>query len=97
MVVGYGEGETYLGSDALALAPLTQKIAYLEEGDWVALTHDAFDACEAVVGEHMWNFADFQTVAGFARADGNKKGAFTRGRRPKAVAHELRRRWRSEG
>ncbi|MFM2021296.1 MAG: hypothetical protein RJB02_1004, partial [Pseudomonadota bacterium] len=35
LVVGYGDGETYLGSDALALAPLTQKIAYLEEGDWV--------------------------------------------------------------
>lgn len=38
LVVGYGEGETYLGSDALALAPLTQKIAYLEEGDWVVIT-----------------------------------------------------------
>ncbi|PZQ61243.1 MAG: glutamine--fructose-6-phosphate transaminase (isomerizing) [Sphingomonas taxi] len=36
LVVGYGDdGETYLGSDALALAPLTQRIAYLEEGDWV--------------------------------------------------------------
>jgi len=40
LVVGYGEGETYLGSDALALAPLTQKIAYLEEGDWVVVTTD---------------------------------------------------------
>ena len=40
LVVGYGEGETYLGSDALALAPLTQKIAYLEEGDWVVVTRD---------------------------------------------------------
>ena len=38
LVVGYGEGETYLGSDALALAPLTQRIAYLEEGDWVIVT-----------------------------------------------------------
>lgn len=38
LVVGYGDGETYLGSDALALAPLTQRIAYLEEGDWVVLT-----------------------------------------------------------
>ncbi len=37
LVVGYGEGETYLGSDALALAPLTQRIAYLEEGDWVVI------------------------------------------------------------
>jgi glucosamine--fructose-6-phosphate aminotransferase (isomerizing) len=34
LVVGYGEGENYLGSDALALAPLTQRIAYLDEGDW---------------------------------------------------------------
>lgn len=38
LVVGYGDGETYLGSDALALAPLTQRIAYLEEGDWVVIT-----------------------------------------------------------
>ena len=41
LVVGFGDGETYLGSDALALAPLTQKIAYLEEGDWVVITRDA--------------------------------------------------------
>jgi glucosamine--fructose-6-phosphate aminotransferase (isomerizing) len=40
LVVGYGEGETYLGSDALALAPLTQRIAYLEEGDWVVITRE---------------------------------------------------------
>jgi glucosamine--fructose-6-phosphate aminotransferase (isomerizing) len=40
LVVGYGEGETYLGSDALALAPLTQRICYLEEGDWVVITRD---------------------------------------------------------
>ncbi|EQB30110.1 glucosamine--fructose-6-phosphate aminotransferase [Sphingobium ummariense RL-3] len=40
LVVGYGEGETFLGSDALALAPLTQRISYLEEGDWVVITKD---------------------------------------------------------
>ena len=40
LVVGYGDGETYLGSDALALAPLTQRISYLEEGDWVVITGD---------------------------------------------------------
>jgi glucosamine--fructose-6-phosphate aminotransferase (isomerizing) len=41
LVVGYGEDdEVYLGSDALALAPLTQKIAYLEEGDWVVITRE---------------------------------------------------------
>lgn len=40
LVVGYGEDEMFLGSDALALAPLTQQIAYLEEGDWVTITRD---------------------------------------------------------
>ena len=40
LTVGYGEGENYLGSDALALAPLTQKIAYLEEGDWAVVERD---------------------------------------------------------
>jgi glucosamine--fructose-6-phosphate aminotransferase (isomerizing) len=39
LTVGYGEGENYLGSDALALAPLTQRIAYLEEGDWAVVRH----------------------------------------------------------
>ena len=38
LAVGYGEGEMYLGSDALALAPFTDEITYLEDGDWVTLT-----------------------------------------------------------
>ncbi|QPI75389.1 glutamine--fructose-6-phosphate transaminase (isomerizing) [Sphingobium sp. Cam5-1] len=40
LVVGIGEGETYLGSDALALASLTQRVVYLEEGDWVVCTRE---------------------------------------------------------
>ena len=40
LTVGYGEGENYLGSDALALAALTQKIAYLDEGDWAVVGRD---------------------------------------------------------
>ena len=49
LALGYGDGEMYLGSDAMALAPLTNRIAYLEEGDWVELyvnktiIHDAND------------------------------------------------------
>lgn len=39
LAVGFGNGEMFLGSDAFALAPLTQKIMYLEEGDRVVLTH----------------------------------------------------------
>ena len=47
LVVGWGEGEMYLGSDALAVGPFTQKISYLEEGDYVAVTRSGahmFDA-----------------------------------------------------
>ncbi len=40
LAVGYGEGEMYLGSDALALAPFTDRVVYLEEGDWVAVTRE---------------------------------------------------------
>ncbi|WEK00430.1 MAG: glutamine--fructose-6-phosphate transaminase (isomerizing) [Candidatus Sphingomonas phytovorans] len=40
LTVGYGDGENYLGSDALALAPLTQRIAYLEEGDWAVVKRE---------------------------------------------------------
>lgn len=41
LAVGYGDGEMYLGSDAMALAPLTNRICYLEEGDWVELSRGA--------------------------------------------------------
>ncbi|MCB5945373.1 glutamine--fructose-6-phosphate transaminase (isomerizing) [Acidocella sp. KAb 2-4] len=40
LAVGYGEAEMYLGSDALALAPLTREIAYLEDGDWVVVSRE---------------------------------------------------------
>ncbi|MGV3479648.1 MAG: glutamine--fructose-6-phosphate transaminase (isomerizing) [Sphingobium sp.] len=43
LTVGYGDGENYLGSDAHALAALTQRIAYLDEGDWVAITRSGVE------------------------------------------------------
>ena len=39
LAIGYGDGEMYLGSDAIALAPFTENISYLEDGDWAVLTH----------------------------------------------------------
>jgi glucosamine--fructose-6-phosphate aminotransferase (isomerizing) len=42
LAIGLGESEMFLGSDALALAPLTQKICYLEEGDWAELSRETF-------------------------------------------------------
>ncbi len=40
LAIGHGEGEMYLGSDAIALAPFTTAITYLDEGDWAVLTRD---------------------------------------------------------
>ena len=39
LAIGYGDGEMYLGSDAIALAPFTDTISYLEDGDWAVMTH----------------------------------------------------------
>jgi glucosamine--fructose-6-phosphate aminotransferase (isomerizing) len=47
LVVGHGDGEMFLGSDALAVGPFTNAITYLDEGDYVAIDHDRaliFDA-----------------------------------------------------
>ncbi|MBR0722558.1 glutamine--fructose-6-phosphate transaminase (isomerizing) [Bradyrhizobium manausense] len=52
LAVGYGAGENYLGSDAIALAPFAQGISYLEDGDWVVLSREKGvirDANDAVV------------------------------------------------
>jgi glucosamine--fructose-6-phosphate aminotransferase (isomerizing) len=40
LAVGFGEGEMFLGSDALALAPLTRRIAFLRDGDWTVVTRE---------------------------------------------------------
>jgi glucosamine--fructose-6-phosphate aminotransferase (isomerizing) len=39
LAVGHGNGEMYLGSDAIALAPFTDTITYLDDGDWAVMTH----------------------------------------------------------
>src|SRR3954453_4954300 len=52
LAIGYGEGEMYLGSDAIALGPFTDTIAYLEDGDWVVLTRNGatiYDKNDATV------------------------------------------------
>lgn len=56
-------------------------------------SNQILDQYEFVRGEHPWNFADFATIQGVMRVDGNKKGLLTRDRRPKLAAHYFRKRW----
>ena len=56
LAIGLGEDETYLGSDAMALAPLTDRLIYLEEGDWAVLTPggvEIFDAEDRPVSREV--------------------------------------------
>jgi glucosamine--fructose-6-phosphate aminotransferase (isomerizing) len=56
LAIGYGDGEMYLGSDAIALAPFTDTISYLEDGDCVVLTREVgviYDARGAVVNREV--------------------------------------------
>ena len=86
---------TEYGADTMSGLHTTDASIWSEEYQVALLEtyHRVFDRTEAVIGEHVWNFADFATGPSFMRVDGNKKGVFTRDRRPKMAAHDLRRRW----
>jgi len=88
---------TEYGADTVAGLHATVAVPWTEEYqvEYLDMNHRVFDSVPAVVGEHVWNFADFQTSVGIFRVDGNKKGAFTRDRKPKAAAHLLRGRWQN--
>ena len=90
---------TEFGADAVAGLHTVTGAMWSEEfqTEIVEMSLRVLDRHPEVRGEHLWNFADFQTSLGIVRADGNKKGAFTRDRRPKAVAHMLRKRWTGQG
>jgi beta-glucuronidase len=86
---------TEYGADTLAGGHSIHNLPWSEEyqTEYLRVNHGVFDKFPTVVGEHVWNFADFQTKPGIFRVLGNKKGAFTRDRQPKAAAHALRARW----
>ncbi|HEX5562903.1 MAG TPA: beta-glucuronidase [Nocardioidaceae bacterium] len=92
VITEYG-ADTLAGNHSLTPQPWSEEY----QVDYLDMNHRVFDSVDAVVGEQVWNFADFATTSGIMRVDGNKKGVFTRDRRPKSAAFALRRRWRQEG
>jgi beta-glucuronidase len=89
IITEYG-ADTLEGLHSIFPSPWTEDY----QAEMLAMFHRVFDRMDAVVGEQVWNFADFATVPGVMRVGGNKKGVFTRQRNPKAVVHLLRSRWR---
>ena len=88
---------TEYGTDTLASEHKLPSVMWSQEyqSEYLRRYHEIFDSYPFVKGEQIWNFADFQTVEGIARVNGNKKGVFTRDRQPKDSAFLLKERWDS--
>lgn len=86
---------TEYGADTLASEHKLPSVMWSQEyqEEYLDMTHKVFDSYDFIKGEQIWNFADFQTTEGILRANGNKKGVFTRQRQPKDVAYLLKKRW----
>jgi beta-glucuronidase len=87
---------TEFGADALAGLHALPATMWSEEYQvaLIAASLRVFRRIPEVIGEHVWNFADFATAQAVHRPGGNHKGVFTRDRQPKAAAWLLRELWR---
>ncbi len=86
---------TEYGADTVAGLRDSAPVMFTEEYqvEYYKMYHEVFDTLDHFVGEQAWNFADFATCQGTGRVQGNKKGIFTRDRRPKMAAHYFKERW----
>lgn len=86
------------GSDTISGLHKLPAVAFSEEFqvEFIKRYQDTINKFDFVIGEHVWNFADFQTKQGLTRFDGNKKGVFTRDRQPKMIAYHLKKNWENK-
>ncbi len=89
---------TEFGADALPGLHSLPATMWSEDyqTELIAMSIRVFRRIPEVIGEHVWNFADFATAQAVHRPGGNHKGVFTRDRQPKAVAWLLRQLWRKD-
>lgn len=81
--------DTIAGFHQLPSEPFSEEFQL----DFIKVYQKVIEKFPYVIGEHIWNFADFMTKPGLNRFGGNKKGVFTRERQPKLVAHYLKDYW----
>ena len=86
---------TEYGADTVMGLHDTTPVMFTEEYqlEYYKMNNAVFDEYDFCVGEHVWNFADFATSQSIVRVQGNKKGLFTRDRKPKLAAHYFKDRW----
>ena len=90
LAVGYGKGEMYLGSDAIALAPFTDTISYLEEGDWAVVRRDGVEVHD-VTGTRVARMVQKSNASAFLVDKGNHRHFMAKEihEQPEVVGHTL--------
>lgn len=91
MIISEYGADAYPGLRSLVSTPWSEDF----QRDFLEAYHETFRKIPAVIGEHVWAFADFSTQPGLYRVDGNRKGVLTRNRKPKAAAFLLRDHWQA--
>ena len=90
LAVGYGDGEMFLGSDAIALAPFTNRVSYLEDGDWVALTRNSVELFD-VNGKKVDRAVTYTQASALMVDKGNHRHFMAKeiAEQPEVVGHTL--------
>ncbi len=90
LAIGFGDGEMYLGSDAIALAPFTDTISYLEDGDWAVMTHKGVEIHDEQ-GAHVERAVIKSTASAQLVDKGNHKHFMAKEihEQPEVVGHTL--------
>src|SRR5436853_7234306 len=90
LAVGYGDGEMYLGSDAIALAPFTDSVSYLDDGDWVVVNRQGAQVYDAT-GKPVTRPVLKSTASAFLVDKGNHRHFMAKEihEQPEVVGHTL--------
>jgi glucosamine--fructose-6-phosphate aminotransferase (isomerizing) len=90
LAVGHGEGQMYLGSDAIALAPFTNRVTYLEDGDWVVLTRKSMEILDAE-GRHTVRPINYTQASAFMADKGKHRHFMAKeiAEQPEVIGHTL--------
>ena len=90
LAIGHGDGQMYLGSDAIALAPFTNRITYLEDGDWVVMTRKSFAIYDAG-GQQIIRPISYSQASSMLVDKGNHRHFMAKeiAEQPEVVGHTL--------
>jgi glucosamine--fructose-6-phosphate aminotransferase (isomerizing) len=90
LAIGHGEGEMFLGSDAIALSPFTNRITYLEDGDWVVLSRTSMEIFDAG-NRHVIRPMSFSQASAMIVDKGNHRHFMAKeiAEQPEVVGHTL--------